>query len=275
MQTGASSGSTQLLRDHTRAGRCLLVLGVLTTAVCNGVLFTCAEHYPNIFAAALLGVALGQISVLAVWTALGWMDWFVRFLALLGVCLVLATVVSPKVSPSNAELLAIFLITAILESVPLLIMRTCFGLRLENIQVSRSAPLTKRRQFSVLDLFKVTTVACAVAGILQASNFPWTEMYVVLFYCLAFCVVAWLAVAMLHIRRGVWLAWLVFLSVASGMGSLAGAFEGFAGTAAFVTFCEGFYLTFVATLVRIAGFRFAIGAMPFEHLHLHRQAAKQ
>jgi hypothetical protein len=251
------------------------VLGLLTTAVCNGVLFTCAEHYPDIFAAALLGVALGQISVLVVWTVLGWMDWFVRFLALLGVCLVLAAVVSPKVSPSNAELLTIFLVTAIFESVPLLIMRTCFGLRLATIPLSWSDPLTNRRQFTVLDLFKVTTVACAVAGILQASNFPWTEMYVVLLYCLAFCVVAWLAVATLRIRHGVGLAWLVFLSVASGMGSLAGAFEGFAGTAAVITFCEGLYLVFVAALVRIAGFRVAIGAIPFENLYLHCQAAKQ
>jgi hypothetical protein len=226
------------------ARRALLCLAIVATLVGDLALAASPAQFPEWPALALLGLALGQVTVAAAWLALGSSPWSARCAALPLVAMSLAHLLAPKFRPSAAELLGVLL--AVGAAVGALL----FAARLSGLRVVAGAAranavnsVLASQRYSLASLFALTTVVAIYAALVRETSFPAEQRLTAVIHCIGFFVAAILPLAMFAAAGGDWRLWLLGAVV---LGAVWGAAAGPIGRVAAI---EAAFLGAVASLL--------------------------
>jgi hypothetical protein len=197
-----------------------LALAMIATLVMDLALAAMPGHFPAWSAAALLGMALGQVIIAAAWMALGTSYWLARSMALPFAAIALAQLAAPKVHPSAIEMTGVLLCVG--ASVAFLLA----GARIAGFQLTvgtaESSQLAFQR-YSLSNLFALTTVVAVYAAIGREVSFPKEQPFAAALSCAGFVAVAVFTLAILATgMRNDWRILLVAVLIGAAWGALPG-----------------------------------------------------
>jgi hypothetical protein len=212
--------------DSAGARSALLGLAIVATFTTDAALAAVPGQFPDWPAMALLGLALGQVVVAAAWLALGNSCWLARCATFPLVAISLAHMLAPKLKPTAAEMLGVFLAVGAVVAVLLLAARAS-GVRIVAGGVPDETPgrrLLASRSYSLASLFALTTVVAVFAAITRETSFPVEQRLAATLHCFGFVAAAILPLAMWSggMRGGLWRWLLGAMVLGAAWGAAAG-----------------------------------------------------
>jgi hypothetical protein len=149
--------------------------------------------FPDWPAAALVGLALGQVIVAAAWMALGRGYWLARSAVFPLAAIALAHLAAPKVGPSATEMMGVLLFVGAPVAVLLA------GARIAGLQIEAGPAASCSfafRRYSLANLFVLTTVVAVYAAISRETSFPAEQSLPAALHCCGFVAIALALLAM-------------------------------------------------------------------------------